>query len=205
MMKLRFTVLLCLLAMTCFCQEHLELKQFGFAMDAPAGWFKSQDEELVGNIEKFDLNNAQQDNMLKSLDAATKFIAYHKYDPKKTRGIIPTINVSIRATNLKSFDKFKLYINKEGEELSKVLENFTTTPPEVVVVNGTKIWFTTATYNLKINASDTVKLYTRMLYIYKSSYYISVNFIEEVGKEDNTALFDEVQKSIKVTGLPAKK
>lgn len=191
--------------MPVFAQEHLELKQFGFTMDAPKRWFKTQDEGLVENLEKFDLSDAQEDNMLKSLDAASKFIAFHKYDPLKTRGIIPTINIAVRSTNLKSFDKFKLHIDMQEKELSKVLESFKDSPPEVVVVNGTKIWLTSATYNLKMSESNTVKLYTRMLYIYRGSYYISINFIDEVDKEDNSALFDEVQSSIKVTASLSKK
>ncbi len=203
--KIIYVVLLSCIAHACVAQEHLELKQFGFAMDAPAGWFKSQDEGLVENIEKFDLTDAQQDKMLKSLDAASKFIAYHKYDPKKTRGIIPTINIAVRSTNLKSFEKFKLHIDRQGEQLSKILENFKDTPAEVVVIDGTKIWISTATYNLKDPTSKNVKLYTRMLYIYRGNYYITINFIEEVDKENNSALFDEVQKSIKVTSLPLKK
>lgn len=200
-----FLVLLFLAVTTVFGQEHLELKKFGFTIDAPKGWFKTQDKGLVENLEKFDLSDVQQDKMLESLDAASKFIAFHKYDPKKTRGIIPTINIAVRSTNFKSFDKFKLHIDMQEKELSKVLESFKDTPPEVVVVNGVKIWLTSATYNLKISESDTVKLYTRMLYIYRGSYYISINFIDEVGKENNSALFDEVQGSIKVTALPSKK
>jgi len=205
MKKVFYSSFLFFLAFTCFCQEHLELKQFGFAMDAPAGWFKMQDEGLVENIEKFDLTNAQQDNMLKSLDAASKFIAFHKYDPKIKSGIIPTINITVRSTNLKSFEKFKLHIDRQGEQLSKILENFKDTPAEIVVINGTKIWISTATYNLKDPTSKNVKLYTRMLYIYRGNYYISINFIEEVDKENNSALFDEVQKSIKVASLPLRK
>jgi len=80
MSRLYFLAVLLCIATQLFAQEHLELKQFGFAMDAPKGWFKIQEEGLEQNLNRFDLNDEQQAEMLKSLSAASKLVSYYKYD-----------------------------------------------------------------------------------------------------------------------------
>ena len=111
----------------------------------------------------------------------------------------------MRATRVKNFDGFKQHVSRSSEKLKEFLQNFVVTEPQVIEINGAKIWFTSANYDFKNPAGTYVKLVSKILYIYRGSYYISVNFIEEVGKEDNAAIFDEVIKTIKVTDVSVKK
>jgi hypothetical protein len=199
------TLLFCFLSFNAIAQELLDLEQFGFSAEVPKGWFKTENNDLLENIDRFDLTEAQLDAMLTSFNTAKQFIALHKYEPETRRGIIPTINISIRSTSYKSFGSFKTKIERAGEQFKKLFKNFETQPPHVIDLNGTKVWTTKATYDFKDPAGADVKLHSEIIYIYKGKYYISVNFIEEDGKEDNSAVFENLIKTIKLTNVTLKK
>jgi len=203
MKKLFFLTVLFLMATSVFAQERLELKQLGFKMDAPMDWFKIGEQGVEHNLNRLDLTDEQEAAMFKSLNAASKLVSYYKYDPV-SKGIIPTINIAVRATRVKSFANFKMHIERASSQMKTLFENFITTAPQNVDIDGGKAWITKATYDFKDPAGAIVKLSSEAVYIYKGKYYISINFIEEKGKEDNTLLFNNVIKSIKLTDNPIK-
>jgi len=192
------------MATSVFAQERLELKQLGFKMDAPMDWFKIGEKGVEHNLNRLDLTDEQEAAMFKSLNAASKLVSYYKYDPVSIKGIIPTINIAVRATRVKSFANFKMHIERTSSQMKTLFENFITTAPQNVDIDGGKAWITKATYDFKDPAGAIVKLSSEAVYIYKGKYYISINFIEEKGKEDNTLLFNNVIKSIKLTDDPVK-
>jgi len=204
MKKLFFLTVLFLMATSVFAQERLELKQLGFKMDAPMDWFKIGEKGVEHNLNRLDLTDEQEAAMFKSLNAASKLVSYYKYDPVSIKGIIPTINIAVRATRVKSFANFKMHIERTSSQMKTLFENFITTAPQNVDIDGGKAWITKATYDFKDPAGAIVKLSSEAVYIYKGKYYISINFIEEKGKEDNTLLFNNVIKSIKLTDDPVK-
>lgn len=193
-----FVFILLFFTISITAQEHLEFKPFGFSVDAPKDWYKAQGGQLIENMNRFDLTDIQRNAMLEDLDKSNQVIAYYKYDPFKTRGIIPTINIAIKETKVKSFEKFKLFIDKNGEPLKGVLKNFVSTPAQIKRIDNTNVWLTIATYDYKDPTRKEVKLLNKMIYIYKGGFYITVSFIEEVGKEDNSAVFDEMLKTVKL-------
>ncbi|KGO86488.1 hypothetical protein Q765_11500 [Flavobacterium rivuli WB 3.3-2 = DSM 21788] len=197
-----FLVLLFLAATTVFAQEHLELKSLGFAMDAPKGWFKSQDGEVIKNIDNDKFSKDQMEAFLKSLNGASKFVGFYKYDPQVVQGFSPTINVALRPAKVKSFDDFKFYILHSSEKIKEVMKTYTATEPEIMNVDNTKVWVLTATYDIDLNEKEHIKMHNKIVYIYRGEYYISLFFVEQVNKEDNSVLFNEVIKSIKLTAVP---
>jgi hypothetical protein len=204
-MKKITTIIVFLFTVGMFAQERLDLKPFGFSVEIPKGWIKTENNEVYKNIDRFELTDLQLSEMLKELNAAKQFIALYKYDPHAYRGIIPTVNISIKSTQRKTFDSFKLYVDKSSEKIKEVLKNVVMGSPTVVEVNGTKAWHTACTYDFKDPTGTEVKLSSEMLYFYRGSYYITVNFIEEIGKEDNSAVFDAVLKTIVLTDVKLKK
>ena len=205
MKKIYYFLLLLCVATHTSAQDRLEFKQLGFAIDAPKDWFKAQEDGLEQNLSKHDLTYEQRAAIIESLNAASKLVTYYKYDLKKTEGIIPTINIVIRVTNAKSFLGFKTHIDKSINEMKKLLQNFEASEPKVLEIDNSKLWTISTNYDYKNAKGTTVKINTKVIYIYKGEYYITINFIEDKGKEDNSELFEATIKSIKLTNVPLQK
>lgn len=193
--------LLIICAFLCFLQglsqEKFEVKKIGFLMNSPKGWYEMRNEETLKNLEQFDLTDEQLEELLKT--NTKQLVTYTKYDPKKFAGIIPTIKVRTMETQNKTIESFVKAVQFSTEDAMKTLENFRfTEKPIAVKVSGKDAVKFAVQFTMKNNGKE-YEIVSHSYYILLRGYFISLNFIEEVGKEENNLLFDEIFQSIQIT------
>lgn len=180
-------------------QEKLEVQRFGFSIHAPKGWIEMKDEDILKNLNKFDLTDDQLEELLKSNHGAISLVTYSKYDPKKYAGIIPTIKIRAQQNPNSSIENFLKSVESSTEDAMKTLENFkfSEKPVAVKISNKNAVKFAVQ-FTMKSGGKE-YEIVSHSYYILIKDYFISLNFIEQVGKEDNSKLFDELFQSIQIT------
>ena len=180
-------------------QEKLEVQRFGFSIHAPKGWIEMKDEDILKNLNKFDLTDDQLEELLKSNNGSISLVTYSKYDPKKYAGIIPTIKIRAQQNPNSSIENFLKSIENSTEDAMKTLENFkfSEKPVAVKISNKNAVKFAVQ-FTMKSGGKE-YEIVSHSYYILIKDYFISLNFIEQVGKEDNSKLFDELFQSIQIT------
>lgn len=178
-------------------QEKFEIKKIGFSMKSPNGWYVMKDEETLKNLENFDLTKEQLNTLLKT--NTKQLVTYTKYDPKKASGIIPTIKVRTMLTKDKTIEGFMKSIQVSTEEAMETLDNFRYTQnPIVINVSGKDAVNFVVKFTMKNNGKE-YEIVSHSCYILLDGYFISLNFIEQIGKEDNSNLFDEIFQSVQIS------
>lgn len=193
--------ILIICAYLCFyqaiCQEKFEIKKIGFSMNSPKGWNVMKDEETLKNLEQYDLKDEQLDALLKT--NTKPLVTYAKYDPNKVAGIIPTIKVRTIEVRSDSIDSFIKEIYVLTEEAFEIFEDFRYTQrPIVIDVSEKKAVKFDVQFTMKKNGKE-YEIVSHSYYILLKGYFISINFIEQVGKEDNSKLFEKIFQSVQIS------
>lgn len=205
MKKIFYTSFLCLLTITCFSQEYLELKQFGFSLQKPKDWHESGEASCLENTKKYDWDDKQWESIKKSHKGAINVVSFHKYEANQYSGIIPTINLTISSNPTKSQEQFKQMVTNGQAQFKTMFDHFKITEAlKEITIDGKKALICSSSYVIK-GQNGPIKLNLKMLYIAKGLSYYTLNFIEEEGKEDNTAVFRTLVNTIKLIDVPAKK
>lgn len=192
-------LLICMFLSFCkaICQERFELTKMGFSMNSPEGWYEMKNEEILKNLEEYDLTDEQLQELLKT--NSKQLVTYTKYNPKKVAGIIPTIKVRTMVTQSKTIESFKKETELSTKDAMKVFDNFRfIEKPIAVKVSGKDALKFAVQFTMKNNGNE-YEIVSNSYYILLNGYYVSLNFIEQVGKEDNSKLFDEIFQSIHFT------
>lgn len=192
-------LLLTLNTLNGLCQNRFEAKKLGFSIAVPKDWISVENSEIVKNLNRYDFNKEQLDELLKSNNSSVNLATFTKYDFKKVSGIIPTIKIRTNNNPTNSTPDFLKFVTASSESAKKSLANFrfVDTPAIIKISNSDVIKFSSQ-FSLKNGAVD-YDVISESYYIPKNGYYISVNFIEQVGKEDNRLFFDELVKSMILT------
>jgi hypothetical protein len=199
MKKNLIIIFACLSLLQAIGQEKFQIKGLGFSMNAPKDWIEMKNDEVLKNLDKYDLTAAQLEELLASNNSAASLATYTKYNPKKYAGIIPTIKINTRKTDSKTIENFLKAVESSTKDAMKTLENFrfTENPTAVKISNKDALKFTVQ-FTMK-NGDKQYEIVSHSYYILLKGYFISLNFIEQAGKEDNGKLFDEVFQSIQIT------
>lgn len=200
MKTLCFNVLLVLIFNTnlVFSQDKIELKEFGFNMSYPEGWFAYNRDQIVSNIKKFDFNKDEIDRFSKQVVKSVEYLSLLKYEKGKYLGAIPTINIRVDKNPTKDILELQkaLYLSLEQNKATFANLQFIE-KSNIVDIEGTKIIRTIFSYTLKSeNVEYKLKSYKVLIPVGK--FYININFIEEENKEDNSILYKELINSIKI-------
>ena len=187
------------ISFTSYSQKRLELKNIGFSMNTPKDWLTMNNEEVLENLNKYDFTDKQFQQLLKANKSALDIAIYTKYDAKKYKGIIPTIKIRTNSNPTKSSKEFLNYVEASSESGKKALDDFRfIVKPTIVKISDKDVVKFSVKFSLK-NGGDKYEIVSNSYYIPKNGYYISLNFIEQVGKEDNQQFFEQLIKSIKLT------
>ncbi|MBA9073174.1 hypothetical protein GGR22_001300 [Flavobacterium gossypii] len=179
-----------------FGQDRFEVENIGFSIQVPKGWTISEEKEVLENIKKFDFNTKQLNELIVSDRGGLNLVTYTKYNPKKYAGIIPTIKIRVLNTNAKNIEDLLKSVEMSNVEAEKVLDDFTfAKKPSVVKISKNDAISFSVNFKLK-NANNEYKINSDSYYILRKGYYISINFIEQLGKEDNSELFKTLVESI---------
>lgn len=179
-----------------FGQDRFEVKNINFSIQVPHGWTVLEEKEVLENVKKFDFKTKQLNELISSDRDGLNLVTYTKYNPKTYAGIIPTVKIRILKTNAKNIESFLKSVEMSNAEAKKVLDNFTfSKKPSVVKVSKNEAVSFSVNFKLK-KGSNEYKINSDSYYILRKGYYISINFIEQLGKEDNSELFKTLIESI---------
>lgn len=177
-----------------YSQERFEVKNIGFSIQEPKDWEIVEEQDILENIKKFDFNNKQLNDLISS--GGLNLVTFTKYNPKKYSGIIPTIKIRVLKTNAKNSEDLLKSIELSNAEAKKVLDDFAfSKKPTVIKISNNDAVAFSVNFKLKKNEKE-YKINSDSFYILRKGYYISINFIEQLGKEDNSKLFEILTESI---------
>lgn len=183
----------------CFSQEKFEIKRLGFSINVPKNWIEMKNDETLKNIDRIDFTDKQLDEILKSANSSVSFVTYTKYDPKTHQGIIPTIKITARESKSKTIQSFLKAVESSTKEAGKSLGNFNfTEQPVVIKISNKEAVKFAIRFTIKASGKE-YEIMSHSYYILLNGYYISVNFLEETVKEDNSKLVDDLVNSIQIT------
>lgn len=167
-------------------------------MNVPFEWIEVKNNEVLNNLDNFDFTKEQKSKLLTSSNSANELVTYYKYHPSKFNGIIPTVKVRTRSVNSKSIDEFLKVIELSNNEASKTLKNFKyQKEPELITVSGKQVVSFSVKFELSHNGKES-NVVSSSYYVLKNGYFISINFIEELNKENNEIFFKELLSSIEL-------
>jgi hypothetical protein len=202
-LKMIVTVVLFSVCTNILGQERITMNAFGFSVMPPEGWFISQNDKAKDNFNQFDLTEVERGKLLKGIAAGSSFVAVHKYDPNVAYGMIPTVNIMITPTTIKTFESFKKSFDAPVN-YPDIIQNYKTVSIKEVILAGNKALQVSNTYDIKDPTGVMVPLKNKTTYFYFGTYFISITFVEQVGKEDNADVYDAMLQTILLT-VPGKK
>lgn len=182
-----------------YSQERIEIKKLGFSMDVPNDWISVNNDDILKNLDNYELTDDQLEELLKKNNSSFNISTYTKYDSRKYSGIIPTIKIRTILNESKDSKDFLKFVQDSNESAKKALTNFRFVDnPTIVQISNNDVVKFSVQFLLK-NQGKEYEIKSNSYYILRKGYYISLNFIEEVGKEDNNNLFEKLIKSIALT------
>jgi hypothetical protein len=168
-------------------------------MDVPTNWISINEDAIIENLNKYDFTDTQLNELLKSNNSAVNISSYTKYDPKKYAGIIPTIKIRTSSNPTTNSADFLKYAKASAERGINALDNFRfEEKPIIIKISNQDVIKFSVKFSIK-NAGAIYEIVSNSYYIPKNGYYISLNFIEQIGKENNEQFFEKLIKSIQLT------
>jgi hypothetical protein len=173
--------------------------EFGFSMLEPTGWTLTEKRILDENLKQFEFTGAvdrfvTEDNIL--------LFAFTKYVPNSRRGLNPKIEARVIATGLQrslSFEEFRPAIIRAFQTLRSNHGSYSyLVEPTPIDVFGAKGVYQISRFTMRTRERTEYYVRSRTYAIPYKTYYFQISFVDEVGGEDCSALFDELVKSIKI-------
>lgn len=181
-------------------QRTFTSNEFGFTMLEPSGWVLAEKRVLDEGLTQMDLSDATLEKLLKDDDVL--LFAFTKYVPDSKPGLNPKIEarvVSNRLNRSLSFDEFKPAIVRAFQTLKSDLQAYAyiQEPTPIDVVGATGVYQIS---KFKMRTKERTEYYvrSRTYAIPYKTYFFQISFVDEVGGEDCSAVFDELVKSIKI-------
>jgi hypothetical protein len=174
--------------------------EFGFTMREPSGWVLAEKRVLDESLTQMDLSDATLEKLLKDDDVL--LFAYTKYVPNSKPGINPKIEARVISNGLNrslSFNEFRPAIVRAFQTLKGDLQAYAyiQEPRPIDVIGATGVYQIS---KFKMRTKERTEYYvrSRTYAIPYKTYFFQISFVDEVGGEDCTAVFDELAKSIKI-------
>jgi len=189
---LLFTIIL-FSALFIGCVNQIENKKIeGFNIPLPENWIDKSQLSIKENLSKFDLEESEISNLLKTHNGSIPIAIYMKHNPSEFSGPIPTIQVNLRPNNSKNLISFKKVMQKSILQVSDYFSNFTIiTPLEEIEIDGIKGIKFVSQFELPNKFGDawTIRSWT---YAFPSGkYFYQINFSDS--ENENS---EEVYKKV---------
>ena len=183
-----------------FGQAVFTNKKIGFSMQEPKNWFVITNEQLKENLQNFEIPEKVLAESAKTSKTTVLLTAYVKYESRKNSELNPKIQIDIRPNPTKDFQKFESSVIRNAEVVGKAFENFEfIQKPSETVVSGIKSMFFIGKFSIKTQGNGReLKVRVRVYAIPYKNYFFQVNFVDGQIEEDNSKLFDELLKTIKI-------
>lgn len=202
-MRKEITLILLSLIINVFgliAQDRFESKEYGFSIAIPSEWIAASNNDILENLKKMDVSDENLVKMINDHNGSLLLTSFYKYDPKTTAGLIPTIQVNVRANPTPTFDYFESMIVQSAEGFKNHFKDFTyAEEPTVIEVGGMKAVYFIGKFSMPTQNGQTLKVRSRTYAVPKGSYFFQMNFTDGQTKEDCSELFETLVKSIKIT------
>ena len=180
-------------------QTKFENKQYGFSMDQPDKWLISDNRALLQNLEKLDLKEEELKKLISDQNGSLLLTSFYKYNPQAHAGLIPTIQVNVRANGTRNFTEFSNLITQSANSFKQYFPDFTfETAPKVVEIGGIKSIYFIGRFTMQTQNGENLKVRSRTYAIPYGSYFFQLNFTDGQVTEDNSNLFDSLIKTIRI-------
>lgn len=188
-----------LYSMLTFAQARYESKVHGFSMNEPDGWIVANNQDILENLEKLDLDDAKVMKILEDRKGSLHLVSFYKYDPQTHAGLIPAIQINLRERRNKEWDTFKSTLIKSAKDMGKLLDDYEfMEEPADVKIDGVKCIYFRTKFTMKTDSGQQYRVRNRMYIIPKKDYYFQINFTDGLVNEDCSAEFDKLVKSIDI-------
>lgn len=129
--------------------EFVQMPNLGVKFKKPNGWLNPNEKAMIDNLKKIDANIENIPKILATHKGTVQLYIFHKEDPAKYPGIIPTINVLVRYNPSNDFATFMKFIKKSSDSASAVLHNWSVKKPlSEETISGKKVVSFSADFNL---------------------------------------------------------
>ena len=176
--------------------------EFGFTMLEPRGWVLAEKKVLDESLMQMELSDGTLEELLRDDDGDFLLFAYTKYAPNSKPGLNPKIEARVISNRLNrslTFDEFRPAIVRAFQTLKTDL------PAYSYIQEPTPIEFTGATgvyqiskFKMRTKERTEYHVRSRTYAIPYKTYFFQISFVDEVGGDDCSAVFDELVKSIKI-------
>jgi len=174
--------------------------EFGFSMLEPKGWVLTEKKVLDESLMQMELSDATFQKILSDDDIL--LFAYTKYVPNSRRGLNPKIEARVISNRLNrplTLDEFRPAIIRAFQTLKGDLPAYTylQEPTSIDFVGASGVYQIS---KFKMRTKERTEFYvrSRTYAIPYKTYFFQISFVDEVGGEDCSPLFDELVKSIKI-------
>jgi hypothetical protein len=171
-------------------------------MVEPKGWVLTEKKVLDESLMQMELSDATLERLLKDDGGDVLLFAYTKYTPNSRRGLNPKIEARVISNRLNrplTFEEFRPAIVRAFQTLKVDL------PAYAYIQEPTTIDFTGATgvyqiskFKMRTKERTEYHVRSRTYAIPYKTYFFQISFVDEVGGEDCSAVFDDLVKSIKI-------
>jgi hypothetical protein len=182
-----------------YSQKKFENKEYEFQIQEPDNWIKTNNQEILKNLEKFKISDENLNKFLLDHKGSILLTSFYKYDPKTHAGVVPTIQVNVRAKGKNNFENFKNTIIESAKGLKKYLQDFEyIKEPSEIEIYGIKSIYFISKFSMKTQKGQLMNVRSRTYAIPYKNYFFQVNFADDETDEDCNPEFDQLVKTIKI-------
>jgi hypothetical protein len=199
MKKILFLLVLVSSLNTIYGQKTFVNKEYGFQIEEPEKWIEANNTELLKNLEKFEMNEENLSKLISNNKGSLLLTSFYKYNPKTHAGLIPTIQINVRAKVGNNFEQFKSVIIESSKSFKKYFEDFTyLKEPTKIEISGIKSIYFVGKFTMKTQNGQEIKVRSRTYAIPFKNYFFQLNFTDGQTVEDCNKEFDELVKTIQI-------
>ncbi|KAF2519261.1 hypothetical protein E0W68_05700 [Flavobacterium salilacus subsp. salilacus] len=192
-------IFLVFITTTSVAQRRFENKTFGFAMQEPMGWIWGNEDDLVRNLEKLDIDEEKLLKIIKEHEGSVLILSLYKYDPQTHKGLVPAIQINVRERNNEDYNAFKSHIIKSARSFEGLYDDFEfiEEPTDVKISHIKSIYFVTK-FTMRTENGLTHRVRSRIYVIPWKHYYFQINMTDDLMGEDCSMEFLRLIKTIQI-------
>jgi len=182
-----------------YSQKNFTSKEYEFEIKKPENWIEANNKVLLKNLEKFEINEENLNKLISDNKGSLLLNSFYKYDPKTHAGLIPTIQINVRAKGVGNFEQFKNGILQSANSFKNYFPDFEFIKNVTEIeIDGVKCIYFIGKFTMKTQNGEEMKVRSRTYAIPYKNYFFQLNFTDGQVSEDCTEEFDELIKTIKI-------
>lgn len=175
-----------------------------FYMDKPDNWQSQTASAVYDNVSNFELSDNEIGELMKAHNGAIPLAIYTKYKIEEHEGTIPTIQINLISNKSNDFTEFKQSFIQSFKEFEDYFDNLEyIDQPQEIEISGIKSVYIKTKFDMPLKDGQVINVRSWTYGIPKGSYFYQINFSDAFEKDDNSDLYENLIKSIKITALPS--